>query len=144
MRKVPAIFAMLLAIGCGNSTGPTVSVTGTWTLETVNGYPVPFVSTQSGGNSDELTSDVITATATGTFTQMTVVKTTKSAQVTVDSIPDAGIYSIRGNAVTFDFASDAPTGTGIVDGNTLTVRTDITLVYKRQPEGAAAATARSY
>ena len=131
MRKLLAVVITLIAVGCGDSTAPAGSVAGTWTLKTINGFSVPFVSPQSGGNTIELTSDIITATATGTFTQMTVVKTTTGGQVTIDSIPDAGSYTISGHTVTFDFTSDAPTGSGILDGNTLTVTTDITLVYKR-------------
>jgi hypothetical protein len=130
MRKLLAICAMLLAAGCGDSTAPAGSVAGTWTLKTVNGFSVPFVSQQGGGNTIELTSDVITATASGSFTQMTVVKTTTGGQVTIDSIPDAGTYTISGHTVTFDFTSDSPSGSGVLDGNTLTVTTDITLVYK--------------
>jgi hypothetical protein len=132
MRTLLAVCAVLLALGCGDSTAPAGSVAGTWNLKTVNGFSVPFVSPQGGGSTVELTSDVITATASGTFTQMTVVKTTTGGQVTIDSIPDAGTYTISGHTVTFDFTSDAPTGSGDLDGSTLTVRTDITLVYKRQ------------
>jgi hypothetical protein len=127
MRKLLTIGAVLLAIGCGDSTAPAGSVAGTWNLRTVNGFSIPFAS-----NGVELTSDVITASASGTFTQMTVVKKTQGGQVTIDSIPDAGTYTISGHSVTFDFTSASPSGTGILDGNTLTVTTDITLVYRRQ------------
>ena len=125
------ICVVLLAIGCGDSTGPAASVAGTWTLQSLNGFAVPFKSPRAGGDTLELTSDVITATASGTFTQMTVVKTTTSGLVTIDSIPDAGTYSVKGNVVTFDFTSNAPNGSGLIDGNTMTVTTDIRLVYVR-------------
>ena len=133
MRTLLTLCAVLLAIACGDSTGPSASVAGTWTLQSLNGFTVPFKSPQAPGDTIELTSDVIDASASGTFTQMTVVKTTKSGTVTIDSIPDAGSYSVKGNVVTFDFTSDAPNGAGVIDGNTMTVTTDITLVYRRQP-----------
>jgi len=132
MRKLMAICALALAVGCGSeSTAPTVSVAGTWHLQTVNGFPVPFVSPQGNGDSIELTSDEITADALGNFTQMTVMKTTTGGQVTIDSIPDAGTYTVKRNGVTFIFQSNSPSGAGIIEGNTMTVTTDITLVYKR-------------
>jgi hypothetical protein len=131
MRKFLAICAILLAIGCGDSTSPAGSVAGTWTLQSVNGYPVPFVAPQGPGSAIELTSDVITADAAGAFTQMTVIKTTTNGQETTESIPDSGTYSISGNAVTFTFVSGSPPGTGILDGDTLTVTTDLVLVYRR-------------
>ena len=131
MRALITTCAVLLMIGCGDSTGPSASVAGTWTLQSLNGFAVPFKSPRAGGDTLELTSDVITATASGTFTQMTVVKTTTSGLVTIDSIPDAGTYSVKGNVVTFDFTSNAPNGSGLIDGNTMTVTTDIRLVYVR-------------
>jgi hypothetical protein len=131
MRKLLALCVVLLAMGCGDSTAPTVSAAGTWTLKSVNGFPVPFTAPQGNGDYVELTSDVITATATGTFTQTTVVKTSTGGQVTTQSIPDNGTYSVSGNSVTFTFASGSPSGSGTIDGNTLTVTTDITLVYTR-------------
>lgn len=131
MRALITTCVVLLAIGCGDSTGPAAAVAGTWTLQSLNGFAVPFKSPRAGGDTIELTSDVITATAAGTFTQMTVVTTTTSGVVTIDSIPDAGSYSVKGNVVTFDFTSDAPNGSGVIDGNTMTVMTDIKLVYAR-------------
>jgi hypothetical protein len=131
MRKLVAVCAVMFAIACSDSTGPGAAVAGTWTLQSVNGFPVPYVAPQGGGNSIELTSDVITATSAGTFTQMTVTKTTTNGAVTIDSIPDAGTYTVSGDAVTFKFDSGSPSGTGTIDGNTLTVNTDIVLIYKR-------------
>jgi hypothetical protein len=131
MRKLLAIGTILLALGCSESTAPTVSAEGTWHLQTVNGFAVPFVSPDGNGGSIELTSDEIVADALGGFTQMTVTKTTTGGQVTIDSIPDAGTYTIKRNAVTFTFFSDSPSGAGIIEGNTMTVTTDITLVYRR-------------
>jgi hypothetical protein len=132
MRKLLAFCAIVVAIGCSDTTAPAGSVAGVWTLKTVNGFPVPFAAPQGGADTIELTSDVITANASGTFTQLTVMKRTTSGVVTIDSIPDAGNYAISGNVVTFDFSSSSPTGQGVLVGDTLTVTTDITLVYRRQ------------
>lgn len=131
MRKLVTMCAAVLAIGCGDSTSPAVSAAGTWTLQSINGFPVPFSAPQGNGNYIELTSDVIVATSSGTFTQMTVITTTTNGVATIDSIPDDGTYSVSGNDVTFSFTGGSPPGTGTISDNTLTVTTDVILVYKR-------------
>jgi methyl coenzyme M reductase beta subunit len=63
---------------------------------------------------------------------MTTVKTTESGQVTTESIPDAGTYTQNGTAVTFTFNSDGSSGTGTLNGNTVTVASQgFSLVYTR-------------
>jgi hypothetical protein len=131
MRKIFAVCAIALGIGCSDSTAPAASVAGVWTLQSLNGYSVPFVSQQSGGDLIELTSDVITADASGSFTQMTVMKYTSNGQVTIDSIPDSGTFAMTVDGPRFAFNSGSPPATGVIDGDTMTVRTDIVLIYKR-------------
>ena len=132
MRRLLAACVALLAIACGDSTSPSASAAGTWTLQTVNGAPLPFVLLQVGADKLELTSDVITANSTGSFTQMTTLKTTEDGQVTTESIPDAGTYTQAGTAITFTFNSDGSTGTGTLTGNTVTVASQgYSLVYTR-------------
>jgi hypothetical protein len=127
---------LIVAAACG-SDGPTqptsASVAGTWSLQTINGTPLPYVVVQTGVDKVELTSDVITAVASGSFTQITQVRITQNGQVSTQSIPDAGSYSLSGTAVTFTFSSDGSTGTGSLSGNTLTVASDgFAYVYKKQ------------
>jgi hypothetical protein len=87
---------------------------------------------QVGADKLELTSDVITANSTGSFTQMTTIRSTEGGQVTNESIPDAGTYTQAGTAVTFTFNSDGSSGTGTLSGNTVTVASQgYSLVYTR-------------
>jgi hypothetical protein len=134
MKKV--FFALLaLTIACSSdSTGPTsASVAGTWNLQSVNGAPLPFVVAQTGANKTELTADVLTVTSSGSFTEITTVRTTLNGQVTTQTIPDAGSYVLNGNNVTFQFQSDGSVGSGTVSGSTLTVSTaGLSLIYKKQ------------
>jgi hypothetical protein len=136
MRFVSAA-VLVLAVACGASdagTAPTSSsVVGTWTLQSVNGSALPFVVSQTGANKLELVSDVVSATASGTFTQSTTIRNTTNGQVTTQSVPDAGSYSLNGTAVTFQFNSDNSVGTGSLNGNTMTVAQDgFAYIYKRQ------------
>ena len=131
-----ACMLLVVAAACGGSDAPTqptsASVAGTWKLQTVNGSALPYVAAQVGADKVELMSDVITAVASGSFTQMTQIRVTQSGQVSTQSIPDAGSYTLNGSAVTFTFNSDGSTGTGSLSGNTLTVTEDgFAFVYRK-------------
>ena len=137
MRRSAFLTAILIsAAACSgdSTTAPTtVSVAGTWTLQTINGTNLPYVVAQSGSDKLEVVSDVLTAASTGSFTQTTTVRSTLSGQVSTQSIADAGSYTLNGTAVTFRFNSDGSTGTGSIAGNTLTVTEQgFAFVYRRQ------------
>jgi hypothetical protein len=135
MRRLLLAIAVL-TMACGSdATEPTTmaSVAGTWSLSTVNGTALPYILAQSGADKLEWTADVITATSTGSFTQISSFKTTANGQVTTQTTPDAGTFSINGTAVTFTFQSDGSTGTGALNGNTMTVTGQgFALVYVKQ------------
>ena len=134
--RIIACLLLLVGAACGGDspTQPTSnSVAGTWSLQTVNGAALPYVAAQVGLDKVELTSDVITAVASGSFTQITQVRVTQNGQVSTQSIPDAGSYTLNGTAVTFTFNNDGSSGTGSLTGNTLTVAQDgLVFVYKKQ------------
>ena len=131
-----ACLLLVVAAACGGDspTEPTpTSVAGTWRLQTVNGSVLPFLVGQVGADKLELTSDVLTVAASGSFTQMTQFRVTASGQVSTEDVPDAGTYALNGTAVTFTFDSDGSTGTGSLSGNTLTVAGGgFAMVYKKQ------------
>ena len=137
MRRLISCMLFVVAAACGGGDAPTqptsASVAGTWNLQTVNGAPLPYVAAQVGADKVELMSDVITAVASGSFTQMTQVRVTQNGQVTTQSIPDAGSFTLAGTAVNFTFDSDGSSGTGSLSGNTLTVAEGgFAFVYKKQ------------
>lgn len=133
MRKTfLALLALTLACS-GDSTGPTeASVAGTWNLQSVNGTALPFVIAQTGTNKTEITADVLTVTSSGSFTEITTVRTTLNGTATTQTVPDAGSYVLNGNNVTFQFQSDGSVGSGTISGNTLTVsQAGLSLIYKK-------------
>jgi len=134
-RLAPAaLFVLLGALACSSdSSGPEVSVVGTWQLQTVNGQGLPYVAAQAGSDKVELTADVLTVAAGGAFTQLTTIRITSGGTVTTQSIPDAGTYTINGTAVSFTFQSDGSSGTGTLSENSLTVAAQgFSLVYRKQ------------
>lgn len=138
MRRVAAVLVLSLAVtagACGDiGTRPTQSLAGTWSLQTVNGSGLPFLvgTSASGTDSLQVLGDVITASGAGTFTDVTIVRSTVSGQVTTDSIPDAGTYTLIGSSASLRFASDGSTISGQLSGNTLSLSSgNGVLVYKR-------------
>jgi hypothetical protein len=139
MRRTAFVATMILAIlsaaGCGgDSTSPaTQSIVGSWTLQSVNGSPLPFIVQQTGTDKLELLSDVIVISGTGSFTQTTSVRTTTNGVPTTQPVADAGSYTLNGSAITLHFNSDGFTGTASWSGNTITTTTaeGLALVYKR-------------
>ena len=134
--RVLASFALVVLAACGgeSTTAPTnVSVAGTWTLQSINGTGLPYIVAQTGADKVEITSDVVTVVASGSFTQITTVRTTFSGQVTTQSVADAGSWVLNGTAATFQFNSDGSVGTGSISGNTLTIASDgFAYIYRKQ------------
>jgi hypothetical protein len=136
MLKLVALLAFATLASCGpDAAAPTTpvpqSIAGVWTLQTVNGAPLPFTITQVGANKTEAVSDQLTVTATR-FTEVTQLRTTINGQVTLGSETDTGTYVVSGSNVTFRFDSDGSAGVGTIGIATLTiVQAGITLVYAR-------------
>lgn len=103
LRRLIPLVALAVAVGCGSdsTTAPTVaSLAGTWTLQSVNGAPLPFTLSQTSTEKDELLSDVVTASANGTYSETLQVRETVGTQVVTVSSTDAGTFSVNGTAVT--------------------------------------------
>src|SRR5512146_3171833 len=101
MRRLIPLVALAVAVACGSdsTTQPTVaSLAGTWTLQSVNGSPLPFTVTQTGTDKVELLSDVVTASANGTYTEAVQFRTTLNGQSTTDTESDAGTFTLNGTA----------------------------------------------
>lgn len=120
-RLIPLVLAVAVACGSDSPTQPTTtSIAGTWSLTSVNAVGLPFVINQSGNDKLELVGDVVTATATGTYTETFSYRETLNGVVTTSSQPDNGTYTINGNAITLNSSTTGPI-TGALSGNTFTV-----------------------
>jgi hypothetical protein len=134
MRILP-LALLIVAISCSDSTtAPTfASVAGTWSLQTINGTPLPFTTSQSATDRTEILSDIVNATSSGTFTETTTFRFTQNGSVSTQTSVDNGTFSLNGTAVTFTFNSDGSTDTGSLNGNTMTVtQTGFALVFRKQ------------
>lgn len=133
LSKVLIGFSLAIAACGGDATSPgSVSVAGSYALQTVNGSPLPFIVLQIGADKVELLNETVTLSEGGTFTQQGALRVTESGFVSTESYADAGTYVRNGTAVAFEFNSDGSTGTGTISGNTITVAVSgFSLVYRK-------------
>jgi hypothetical protein len=132
-RLIPLVLAVAIACGSDSPTQPTTtSIAGTWSLTSVNAIALPFVINQSGADKVELVGDVLTATATGTYTETLSYRETLNGVVTTTTEPDDGTYTINGNAITLNSSANGSI-TGALSGNTFTlVDQGFVFLYTRQ------------
>ena len=132
-RILQSLLLLMLAVACSDSTRPEGTLTGTWSLETVNGKPLPYTLPETG---EVVTAEEMLLMASGRFTMTTTFRITQGANVFSETIPDAGTYVAKGATVTFTFDSDGSNDVGAVTGDTITLE-DIgqVWVYRRKPIG---------
>ena len=125
MRRLIPLVALAVAVACGSdsTTQPTIaSLAGTWTLQNVNGSPLPFTLTQTGNDKLELLSDVVTASANGTYTENLQFRETVNGVATVSSESDTGTFTVNGTAVTLTGSQTGSIPGSLSNGNnTLTL-----------------------
>lgn len=137
MRQ-PFLLAVSLALACRShfpSQPTNTSVAGTWSLQTINGSALPYVASQTGSNKVEITSDVVTAVASGSYTETTQRRITLNGDTTNQFLSDAGSFTLNGNVVILhsNISGSGTTSAGSVSGNTLALAKDgFAYVYKRQ------------
>ena len=117
-RSLLSLLVLALALACNDSTSPEDTLTGTWTLQTVAGQPLPYTLPESG---EVVTAESFTFLASGRFTTTTTFRITVGGSVTTESIPDAGSYTANGATITLTYDSDGSHDAGTLNGNTLTL-----------------------
>lgn len=112
--RFPAVLLLLAATltACGgdDSTGPSDTYSGTYTLRTVNGQGLPFLHHQVETTRIEVVSDTLVIADdgnAGSFTKKMAIRVTAGGQVRDQPINDAGVYTRSGTAATFQFGSSS-------------------------------------
>jgi hypothetical protein len=111
MRRITMGLLVLAVAACTvtDSTSPTVSIAGTYTLRTINGDALPYSFTSSLA----LTSDVLMMTADGAYTD---IATYNNGTTTTER----GTYSNNNGAITFNDQTDSVVYQGSLSGSVLT------------------------
>lgn len=124
--------ALVLLVGCHDSTGPTTPV-GTFTLATVNTKALPATMYADTGYTVEVTAGSITVTADKKYAGSVTVRETVDGKASIYVDHPAGSWTQAGNAITL-----TPTGgaaqSGTWSATSLTVTTsDGVFAYSRAP-----------
>ena len=123
----------LLAVACLNE-GLTGSgtVTGVYTLRSVNGSPLPYTLSGSGANQTELVRDAITLFQGGTYARERELRITANGQVTIEATTQGGSYELLGKSVSMRAAGVGTPVLATIDGNTMTiVEAGVTSVFSK-------------
>ena len=128
-----AVAASVLAAACGGDDGPTgraTAVTGTYTLRTANGAPLPALLEDTPARLEVL-SGSLTLDADHTFTNQQRIRTTENGVATIRDVRLAGTYTVQGAMLTLvDPQAGSTTATRGDDSITLGSGT-VTFVYRR-------------
>jgi hypothetical protein len=119
---VLAGLVVALMTGCfgGGMTGSS-TVTGAYTLRTVNSAPLPYTLSQSGTSKTELMQDTFTLYQGGTFSRARQIRLTSNGQVTHQSENDTGSYTIFGASLSLSSNATGQSTLATISGNTMTV-----------------------
>jgi hypothetical protein len=137
LRNLAAAFTLATAaIACGgdDSTGPSTSIAGTYTLRTVNGGNLPYTLIQIGQDKLEIIAGAISLNADNTFSDRITIRTTEGGIPDEEEFIAVGTYTVNGNTVTLTESGSGDRYSLAHSGNTLTQiedEFDVTFVYRK-------------
>ena len=133
MRRLVVLLTFAAAVACGgdSSTSPSATVPGTYTLQSINGAPLPFIYFQSGADKGEIVADTLILNDGGTWSESGTDRQTQSGQVTTQTITDGGTYTLSGNALTLVSAQFGPTNAAVANGTLTLTAQGVVGIYKK-------------
>lgn len=132
MRKLFLATIAALFLACDSGVTGITTVTGNWSLRTVNGTSLPFTKSGSGANKTEILDDVITLYEGLTFSQTVHQRVTTNGQASTVTLTETGAYTLFGTSVTLAGNSGADARRGLIEGNTMTiVENGMTFAYRK-------------
>jgi hypothetical protein len=121
MRRVSIALLMLAVMSCGGDSATAVlsEFSGTYSLTTVNGVPLPFQVQASP--KVEITGDRFLFDPSGGMTQTTSVRLEDGPATATQNISDTGKFEFDGTTVTMHFSSNGSTYSGTVSGSSFLI-----------------------
>jgi hypothetical protein len=137
MRKSVLLGIVVALAACGrDEPGPTAPtpaiVSGSYTLETVDGQALPFLVLDLGAYKAKLASATLNLKADKTYSFAFGIRIEDSGNVRTTSDDDAGTWSISNRGVTLVSNEGSFTRTGTVSGNTLTLESSTRVFVMRK------------
>lgn len=122
MRRVLTCFVVAFSFACfGEGITGSPTVTGPYTLRTINGSPLPYTISGSGTVKTEIMHDVITLYQGGTYARTRDSRTTVNGQMTNESTSETGSYGLVGTSVTLRGNGAGQSTLATINGNTMTI-----------------------
>jgi hypothetical protein len=122
LTGVVGALAMLASCGSDAATGIRASVTGTYSLSTVNGQNLPFTENTSGAVV-KITAGQLVAQADGTFTETLTRSTTPpSGTATTASTVSNGTYQVGNQVIVFTYSGSTVTLLGSLTNSGLSIQ----------------------
>jgi hypothetical protein len=130
MQRLLLGFALMFSVAClGDGMTGSSSVTGSYTLRTINGSNLPYTVTGTGM---EIVDETITLYEGFTYIKSGHTRTTTNGQVTTQTTNDSGTYGLQGTSITFNSNAGGQGTLALIDGNKLTiVKAGITSVFRK-------------
>jgi hypothetical protein len=120
LRLIVLACAALMA--CTTTTDVSTEFIGTFSMQSVNGSPLPFVVTQTGTSSTSLTSDQLTIADGGTWSETGIERTVVNGQATNNTYADNGTWTRSGSSlVLYSIPSNDTAWSGTFGTNTLSL-----------------------
>lgn len=130
-----SLFAASLLVvtlaGCSDLTG-IGGVTGTWTLESLNGQRLPVTFFQSSTVREELVSSTLRLESDEEYVVRFTYRITTAAGARTETDETRGFYDRTGDEIRFEDPTDGGVTYGFLDGNRLELESSGDLyVYRR-------------
>ena len=126
IRRVSLAVLIFGVTACGGDGTGLENVAGLYTLQTIDGDPLPWVLFQAGASKIEVTAGNVILNADMSCTNTFTYTTTESGNVTTETETDECTYTINGGAIalTFPFVGGF-TNSGSIVGSTLTITSQL-------------------
>jgi hypothetical protein len=134
MRRFLFLLVVAAAVSCGgdSSTSANTTVSGTYTLRSVNGLKLPFIVAENDSTRFEILSDAFTLADDRSWTEAGTSRTTLNGQASTDPIARSGTYVLgTGTKITL-ISSNGDFSDGTLGGGTLTLTNEaVSAVYQK-------------
>jgi hypothetical protein len=122
MFRVLLGLAMLVSVGCFDDYSTGVgTVTGTYTLRTINASPLPYTIDVDATTRKEIIDDMITLFSGGSYSRTQHANITVSGQTTSQTNTESGAYLLLGTSVTLNPSPAGRSTVTTIDGRTMTI-----------------------
>ncbi len=122
MLRVLLGLAMLVSVGCFDDYSTGVgTVTGTYTLRTINGSALPYTINVNATTQKEVIDDMITLFSGGSYSRTQHANIKVNGQTTSQTNTESGAYALVGTSVTLNPSPSGQSTVTTIDGRTMTI-----------------------